>query len=201
MLFIQLAKALKDIGNLNSVVGMLGGLNHGCVQRLRKTWDVVPKDHMQTFADLEAFVDSVGNYRNYRPYLVEMGKLQLPAIPYLGTPLTTHPLCGCVCACVRTGVSSCSSPHLAVLMLWLCVGVYLRDLVFMDDGIPTVKDGKPNFEKVRSRVLCVRVLPVCLRVARFDRVVLYVCVCVSYCPDRHHAQGGGGHADVLHDHS
>ena len=85
MLFVLLAKALKDIGNLNSVVGLLGGLNHGCVQRLRKTWDVVPKEHLQTFADLEAFVDSVGNYRNYRPYLQELTKAQSPAIPYLGT--------------------------------------------------------------------------------------------------------------------
>lgn len=84
VLFIKLAVALKTIGNLNSVVGMLGGLNHGCVQRLRRTWELVPEEQRREFAELEAFVDSIGNYRAYRTYLAELAKKNLPAIPYLG---------------------------------------------------------------------------------------------------------------------
>jgi hypothetical protein len=84
-------------------MALLSGLSLGCIQRLKKTWEVsdsfslflvlsmdwltlgcfqaVPKQYTTLFATLTTFMESQGNYRNYRNFLKQA---EPPLLPYIG---------------------------------------------------------------------------------------------------------------------
>jgi hypothetical protein len=109
--FIGIAEQMREIGNFNGLMEIIGGLNSMAVTRLKATWEQVPKPLVELLASLNQLMDHVGNYLSYRNALKSV---KLPALPYLG--------------------------------------VYLRDIIFLDEGNPDYFDKEKqiiNFEKLQ----------------------------------------------------
>lgn len=64
--FVDVAKECINIGNFNSLMAILGGLNNSSVQRLKKTWSKVNKEK---FEMLEHLSNPCGNFSSYRSSL------------------------------------------------------------------------------------------------------------------------------------
>ncbi|XP_077999248.1 ras-GEF domain-containing family member 1B-like [Glandiceps talaboti] len=64
--FIDVAKECFNIGNFNSLMAILAGLNMSPVARLKKTW---AKVNTQKFEVLENLMDPTSNFGNYRQAL------------------------------------------------------------------------------------------------------------------------------------
>eukprot|EP01117_Protostelium_nocturnum_P019738 TRINITY_DN862_c0_g1_i1.p1 TRINITY_DN862_c0_g1~~TRINITY_DN862_c0_g1_i1.p1 ORF type:complete len:512 (+),score=132.05 TRINITY_DN862_c0_g1_i1:295-1830(+) len=82
--FIIIAEHLKDFGNFNGVMEIIGGLNSFVVSRLTATWGALPQRFVTSFNDLNALMDSKSNYREYRNAIKDR---RLPLLPYLGIVL------------------------------------------------------------------------------------------------------------------
>ncbi|OQV15348.1 Ras-GEF domain-containing family member 1B [Hypsibius exemplaris] len=64
--FIDVAKECFNLGNFNSLMAIIAGLNMSPVSRLRRTW---AKANVQKFEILEHQMDPTGNFNSYRATL------------------------------------------------------------------------------------------------------------------------------------
>lgn len=64
--FVDVAKECINIGNFNSLMAIVGGLNMPSIQRLKKTW---AKVNREKFEILEHLSNPCGNFNNYRSSL------------------------------------------------------------------------------------------------------------------------------------
>lgn len=79
--FIRVAQKCLRLGNFNSFLEIICGLNHSAVQRLRSLWERLPSDVVQSFETLSHIGAPDHNYRGYRK---ELAKRKGPTLPYLG---------------------------------------------------------------------------------------------------------------------
>jgi len=79
--FILVAESLRELRNFNSLLEVTAGLNNASVQRLRKTWRLVPNKQVETFKSLEDLMDCRGNFARYRQTLASC---DTPVFPYFG---------------------------------------------------------------------------------------------------------------------
>ncbi|XP_033643889.1 rap guanine nucleotide exchange factor 6-like isoform X2 [Asterias rubens] len=80
--FVKIARHCKDCKNFNSLFAIISGLGHGCVSRLRSTWDKVPAKYVKMFEDLQDLMDPSRNMSKYRN-LVSSEQVQPPMIPFV----------------------------------------------------------------------------------------------------------------------
>eukprot|EP01104_Vermistella_antarctica_P005891 TRINITY_DN16638_c0_g1_i1.p1 TRINITY_DN16638_c0_g1~~TRINITY_DN16638_c0_g1_i1.p1 ORF type:complete len:497 (-),score=131.35 TRINITY_DN16638_c0_g1_i1:148-1638(-) len=106
--FIALAERCLELGNYNTVMEILGGINNVSVQRLKKTWEALPEKYATNLSELNEMMETKHNYKRYRDSLQnEKGAV----VPYLG--------------------------------------IFLRDLTFIEEGNPNYIDTKYiNFQKM-----------------------------------------------------
>jgi hypothetical protein len=83
--FLQIAKFLKKLGNLNAVMEVVSGLNRGPVARLEKTFDALDAKSKKKLISLKELTNTEKNYKAVREYL---STIDPPCIPYLGIFLT-----------------------------------------------------------------------------------------------------------------
>jgi len=84
--FITIAKHLRKLGNFNSLMGILGGLNLGCISRLKKTFAGISDKASKEFKNLnESLMSPKASWKAYREALQAQG---LPRLPYLGVHLS-----------------------------------------------------------------------------------------------------------------
>ncbi|KAF9965545.1 hypothetical protein BGZ70_004623 [Mortierella alpina] len=83
--FITVAKILRDMGNFNTTMAIIGALNTSSIHRLAQTRELLQgKEIWNTFKGLEHLMGSERSFFEYRSAL----KVQkLPCIPYLGVHL------------------------------------------------------------------------------------------------------------------
>ena len=79
--FISVAQAALEIKNFNLLMSMLAGINYSSVQRLKKTWKLVPQKLVTAFQQLEELMSSSKNYQTYRTALSDA---EYPKLPYFG---------------------------------------------------------------------------------------------------------------------
>ena len=79
--FIQIAKTLHALKNLNSLFNVIFGLAHFSIKRLKKTWEMVPEKWIQLFKEFESLQDPSKNMSRYRSLLDE-SKKHPPLIPF-----------------------------------------------------------------------------------------------------------------------
>eukprot|EP01117_Protostelium_nocturnum_P002414 TRINITY_DN130_c0_g3_i1.p1 TRINITY_DN130_c0_g3~~TRINITY_DN130_c0_g3_i1.p1 ORF type:complete len:1171 (+),score=382.86 TRINITY_DN130_c0_g3_i1:179-3514(+) len=82
--FITIAEQLRQNNNFCSSLAIIAGLNLGCVQKMKKTWEEIPKHTMATFDILTEYISSIGNFRKYRR---AFKIAQKPAVPYIAVIL------------------------------------------------------------------------------------------------------------------
>jgi hypothetical protein len=82
---INVAKALRELGNYNTLMGIIAGLNMSCVSRLRQTMATVGRKPLDTLKVLQNIVDPTSSFKTLRETLRQGGPTQLP---YIGTTLT-----------------------------------------------------------------------------------------------------------------
>jgi len=83
--FIQIATNLLTLGNFNCLMGVVGGLNLGCVSRLKLSFLSVSDRYTKKLAELhEVVLSPKSAWKNYRQAL---NSHPLPRIPYLGVHL------------------------------------------------------------------------------------------------------------------
>jgi len=82
--FITIAEHLRDLGNYNGVMEIIGGLNSFVVSRLQATWAQIPQRYTTIFNELNQLMESKSNYRDYRTAMKER---KGPVLPYLGVIL------------------------------------------------------------------------------------------------------------------
>jgi len=83
--FIQLAASCFELRDYHAVFAIVGGLNMGCIHRLKATWENVPKKKREQFSGLTAFI--LGDKGEMVAYKNELKNASLPAVPYLGVLL------------------------------------------------------------------------------------------------------------------
>ena len=83
--FIDIGAVLLTLQNYNGVIEILSALHASAISRLKETWALVPKDSMSTLEDLDALMNTEGNFRHYRGLL---DKSKPPVVPYMGLLLT-----------------------------------------------------------------------------------------------------------------
>ncbi|KAF9281681.1 hypothetical protein BGZ68_006472 [Mortierella alpina] len=83
--FITIAKILRDMGNFNTTMAIIGALNTSSIHRLAQTRELLQgKEIWNTLKGLEQLMSSERSFFEYRSAL----KVQkLPCIPYLGVHL------------------------------------------------------------------------------------------------------------------
>ena len=79
LLYFYFPGHCKDCKNFNSLFAIISGLGHGCVSRLRSTWDKVPAKYVKMFEDLQDLMDPSRNMSKYRN-LVSSEQVQPPMV-------------------------------------------------------------------------------------------------------------------------
>lgn len=79
--FLQVARTLHALKNLNSLFNVIFGLAHISVKRLKRTWELVPKKWIQLFEEFEGLQDPSRNMSRYRSLLND-SKKNPPLIPF-----------------------------------------------------------------------------------------------------------------------
>ncbi|KAF9027682.1 hypothetical protein BGZ52_002407 [Haplosporangium bisporale] len=83
--FISIAKILRDMGNFNTTMAIIGAMNTSSIHRLVQTRDLLQgKEIWTTFKELEHLMSSERSFHEYRNALKTA---KLPCIPYLGVHL------------------------------------------------------------------------------------------------------------------
>ena len=82
-LFIELARACRDVGNLNGVMEITAALNSAALHRLRRSWDAVPRAARRDFEDLCTLVSPERSHAALR-HATRQAARSGPAVPYLG---------------------------------------------------------------------------------------------------------------------
>ncbi|KAF9404950.1 hypothetical protein BGZ94_003840 [Podila epigama] len=85
--FISVAKVLRDMGNYNTTMAIIGAMNSSPIHRLNQTRELLQsKEIWNTFKELEHLMSSERSFYEYRSALkASTGKG--PCIPYLGVHL------------------------------------------------------------------------------------------------------------------
>ena len=63
---------------------ILGGINTWAVQRLKNTWEAIPKEVLKTLEELDNLMENKQNYKAYRNALKMSSSQNQPTLPYLG---------------------------------------------------------------------------------------------------------------------
>ncbi|KAG0015743.1 hypothetical protein BGZ82_001296 [Podila clonocystis] len=83
--FISIAKILREMGNFNTTMAIIGAMNTSSIHRLGQTRELLQsKEIWNTFKDLEHLMSSERSFFEYRQALKAT---KLPCIPYLGVHL------------------------------------------------------------------------------------------------------------------
>eukprot|EP01125_Pyxidicula_operculata_P009150 TRINITY_DN3030_c1_g2_i1.p1 TRINITY_DN3030_c1_g2~~TRINITY_DN3030_c1_g2_i1.p1 ORF type:complete len:1162 (-),score=282.43 TRINITY_DN3030_c1_g2_i1:115-3111(-) len=81
---INIARALMDINNYNSLMGVLNGLSFYFISRLKGTWELLPEKVLKTYSTLEQIQNPTNGFKILRESIKNCGKA---ALPYLATYL------------------------------------------------------------------------------------------------------------------
>jgi len=79
--WIKIASRLYNLRNYSSLKALTSALSTPPIQRLAKTWHLVPKKHIAILAAWNDLLSEQDNYKNYRSLLAHAHS---PAIPFLG---------------------------------------------------------------------------------------------------------------------
>jgi len=79
--FIKIARQLRTMQSFNSLMAVLGGINHSSVIRLVQTRNHVSKKQFKMLESLDRLMSMRENFRSYRHLLADITP---PAIPFLG---------------------------------------------------------------------------------------------------------------------
>eukprot|EP01132_Coremiostelium_polycephalum_P004650 gene4650-5809_t len=82
--FITIAEILRQLNNWNTLMGIMLGLNLGSIQRLKKTWESLPKNMLELFQTLTNITNERQNYANYRK---AMSSNTYPCLPFMAVYL------------------------------------------------------------------------------------------------------------------
>ena len=126
--FVTVADKCRTLNNFSTVTSIISALDSAPIHRLSRTWQQVNARTMSVFTQLKNLMATNKNFREYRE---QLHLANPPCIPFFGM----------------------SSPPTArwpgIVCLLTTVGVYLTDLTFIEDGIPSVirKTNLINFNK------------------------------------------------------
>ncbi|KAJ1657375.1 hypothetical protein IWQ61_003216 [Dispira simplex] len=84
MYFIDVADQLLSLGNYNTLMAVLAGLNSNAIYRLYRTRAVVQTQRPDYWVRWQYLNEVVSSKRSYRTYRKLLQKSALPCIPYLG---------------------------------------------------------------------------------------------------------------------
>lgn len=82
--FIAIAEICYEFRNWNTLMELMVGLNLGCITRLKKTWEALPKHASVAFDQLSKVTSASQNYVHYREALATK---ELPFAPNLAVHL------------------------------------------------------------------------------------------------------------------
>ncbi|KAJ3447254.1 guanine nucleotide exchange factor [Anaeramoeba flamelloides] len=82
--FIKCGKESIRLGNFNTAMEIVAGLNNSAIRRLRKSWALVLEEEIKDFEDFSVLLSSRKNSQNLRNAISEIDKNQKPLLPYLG---------------------------------------------------------------------------------------------------------------------
>jgi len=79
--FITIAKVCTMLNNFNTSYAITAGMNLSSVNRLKQTWERIPKNILETFQELKELFHIEGNHKAYR---FALAAATPPVVPYLG---------------------------------------------------------------------------------------------------------------------
>eukprot|EP01113_Clastostelium_recurvatum_P023851 TRINITY_DN2845_c0_g1_i3.p1 TRINITY_DN2845_c0_g1~~TRINITY_DN2845_c0_g1_i3.p1 ORF type:complete len:831 (+),score=173.86 TRINITY_DN2845_c0_g1_i3:194-2494(+) len=82
---LKMAQVLYKLGNFNSLLAVLSGLNHSAIYRLKFTMEEVPSS---LSSEIQKYNDLFSSDKGYRNYRAHVHRVNPPLVPYLGVYLT-----------------------------------------------------------------------------------------------------------------
>ncbi|KAF2075923.1 hypothetical protein CYY_002771 [Polysphondylium violaceum] len=82
--FITIAEILFKFNNFNTLMAVILGLNLGSIQRLKKTWELLPKNMHESFQQLTLVTSERQNYLSYRKII---STPTYPCLPFMAVYL------------------------------------------------------------------------------------------------------------------
>lgn len=79
---VKVANSLREFGNYHMLYAIISGWNSSSVQRLKWTFDKLPRSTKTSISELESLMSMEGSFKNYRDALKRIGNG--PCIPYIG---------------------------------------------------------------------------------------------------------------------
>ncbi|KAI8053386.1 ras guanine nucleotide exchange factor domain-containing protein [Syncephalis plumigaleata] len=83
--YIKLADKCLSLNNYNTMMAILSAIRSAPIDRLRKTWELIPNKTKYVLQSLQQKVDRTKNYKEYRE---RIRQLPPPCIPFFGIFLT-----------------------------------------------------------------------------------------------------------------
>ncbi|KAK5629752.1 hypothetical protein RRF57_005467 [Xylaria bambusicola] len=126
--FVSVADKCRGMNNFSTLTSIISALTTAPIARLKRTWDQVPARTNTVLESMRRLMASTKNFAEYREALHTTNP---PCIPFFGETR---------CPTIRKRIATNYLPFL---------GVYLTDLTFIEDGIPSIlkKTNMINFAK------------------------------------------------------
>lgn len=118
--------------NYSSCLQVLSALQSTPIRRLTELWEAISTKAKKTFDHLGTALAPTQGWQSQRELLANKSP---PSIPYIGTA-------------ARCGMQFADCTRL---------GMYLTDLTFLDDSVPTIDKDLINFEKLRKMAAVIQV--------------------------------------------
>eukprot|EP00732_Lithocolla_globosa_P002989 Lithocolla_globosa_v1_NODE_2195_length_2116_cov_31.512858.p1 type:complete len:667 gc:universal NODE_2195_length_2116_cov_31.512858:105-2105(+) len=81
--FIEIAQTLYELNNFNTCFGILSGLQHSAIDRLKSTWKKVPNSHIECLDSLKSLMDPSRNMKTYRSLIENATPPLIPFFPVI----------------------------------------------------------------------------------------------------------------------
>ncbi|XP_065051624.1 RAS guanyl-releasing protein 2-A-like isoform X2 [Rhopilema esculentum] len=81
--FIQICRELKDLGNYNSLMAVIGGLSNSILNRMHKTREFLSNEDKLFIKEMLELLSSDNNYSNYRNEVSKLDGIYLPILGVL----------------------------------------------------------------------------------------------------------------------
>ena len=83
--WIKIADKCLELNNYDSLMAIIVGLTNSCIERLKRTWDIISQKRKDMLAGMKAIIDSDKNWSTLRSRVRDRVP---PCLPFVGTYLT-----------------------------------------------------------------------------------------------------------------
>ena len=83
--FLNVASSCLALNDFNALFSVMSGINSATIHRLKKTWEAIPRKHVELYEKLDKYMSTDADFRAMR---VAVRNCTPPCVPFIGIYLT-----------------------------------------------------------------------------------------------------------------